>query len=86
MKMVYNEQLNDHICKAQPIEWAVVNVKANDDYTIDITFINGEKRVFDASKLLNKKIYEPLRRLWIEFSKTLRYNIKGKLCHRRTAL
>ena len=55
MKMVYNEQLNDHICKAQPIEWAVVNVKANDDYTIDITFINGEKRVFDASKLLNKK-------------------------------
>ena len=58
MKMVYNEQLNDHICKAQPIEWAVVNVKANDDYTIDITFINGEKRVFDVSKLLNKKIYD----------------------------
>lgn len=63
MDMVYNEQLKDYICRAEPIGWAVTDVRANDDYTMNITFINGEKRVFDASGLLKKKIYAPLCRL-----------------------
>ena len=63
MDMVYNEQLNDYICKAEPIEWAVIEVCANKDYTLNITFASGERRVFDASSLLSKKIYEPLSRL-----------------------
>lgn len=63
MEMIYDEQLNDYICKAEPMEWIVVKVRANDNYTMDLTFINGEKRVFDASGLLTKKIYAPLKQL-----------------------
>ncbi len=38
----------------------VVDVVANDDYTLNITFTNGEKRVFDAKSYLTGGIFEEL--------------------------
>ncbi len=61
MEMIYNEQLNDYICKGEPMEWEVEKVKANRDYTMEITFKDGERRIFDATSLLSKKIYAPLK-------------------------
>ena len=41
--------------------WVVKDVEPKEDYTLLITFESGEKRVYDARPLLEKKIYEELR-------------------------
>ena len=41
--------------------WVVTNVVAKDDYSLELTFIGGEKKVYDASKLLDEKLYSKLR-------------------------
>ncbi len=43
--------------------WVVTEVKAKDDYTLLITFIGGEKRIYNARPLLEKAIYSPLKNL-----------------------
>ena len=43
--------------------WVVEKVYANADYTLLLTYSNGEKRIYDASPLLKKAIFEPLRDL-----------------------
>ena len=37
--------------------WVVKDVVAQKDYTLLITFIGGEKRIYNACPLLNKPIY-----------------------------
>ncbi len=44
-------------------EWVVKDVKANDDYTLYITFADGERKIYDARPLLNKPIYASLKSL-----------------------
>ncbi len=44
-------------------EWVVKNVKANDDYTLLITFADGERKIYDARPLLKKPIYASLKNL-----------------------
>ena len=41
----------------------VADVKANDDYTLTLTFNNGEKRVFDMKPHLNHGIFTELKDL-----------------------
>ena len=43
--------------------WVVNDVQAKTDYTLLITFVNGEKRIYNARPLLNKAIYSKLRNL-----------------------
>ena len=38
----------------------VKNVSPNNDYTINITFDNGEERIFDVSPYLDKGIFKEL--------------------------
>lgn len=40
--------------------WVVVDVQANDNYSLLLTFADGTKKVYDARPLLNKSIYERL--------------------------
>ena len=47
----------------------VVEVLALDDYKLLLTFNNNEKRIFDASKLLDFKAFKPLNN--IEFFKSV---------------
>ncbi len=47
---------------ANPV-WCVADVKANRDYTLLLTFENGEKRMYDAKPLLNKKVCADLNNL-----------------------
>lgn len=43
--------------------WVVSEVQAKEDYTLVITFISGEKRIYNARPLLEKPIYAPLKNL-----------------------
>ena len=43
--------------------WVVDAVKAQEDYTLLITFTGGEKRLYDAHPLLEKAIYSPLKNI-----------------------
>jgi hypothetical protein len=41
--------------------WVVLDVKANRDYTLLLTFADGSKRMYDARPLLHKTLYEKLK-------------------------
>lgn len=41
--------------------WVVKDVTAQPDYTLSITFADGEQKLFDARPLLNKTIYAALK-------------------------
>lgn len=41
----------------------VISVKPNQDYTLEIEFDNGEKRIFDVSPFLDKGIFKELKNL-----------------------
>ena len=43
--------------------WVVKDVKPQKDYTLMITFIGGEKRLYDAHPLLEKPIYAQLKNI-----------------------
>lgn len=40
--------------------WVVKSVKAKSDYTLEIFFEDGEKKVYDARPLLQKPLYKKL--------------------------
>lgn len=44
-------------------EWVVKDVHPKDDYTLLLTFADGEKKVYDARPLLKKAIYAQLKSL-----------------------
>lgn len=43
--------------------WVVKAVEPREDYTLLITFENGEKKIFDAKELLDIPICEPLKNI-----------------------
>jgi len=43
--------------------WAVKEVVPRKDYSLLLTFADGEKRLYDALPLLEKGIYAPLKNL-----------------------
>ena len=43
--------------------WLVDAVKAQEDYTLLITFASGEQRIYNARPLLEKVIYSPLKNM-----------------------
>ncbi len=50
--------------------WVVEKVEPREDYTLLITFASGEQKIYDASHLLEYKIFEPLKN--IDFFMTAR--------------
>lgn len=63
MRMVYNEQLEDYICYGDNPICAVKTVKLNKNYTMLLTFSNGENRIYNAAPLLEKGIFSMLKNL-----------------------
>ncbi len=55
--------MSSDVCKGKTANWIVVNVIANEDYTLTLTFITGEKKKYNALPLLEKAIYAPLKNL-----------------------
>ena len=48
MQVYYDEKLKDYIVSAGIPDWKITEVVANDDYTLLLTFVNGEKKIFDC--------------------------------------
>lgn len=44
-------------------KWIVKEVKANEDYTLSLTFADGAKKIYNARPLLEKAIYAQLANL-----------------------
>lgn len=61
MKKVYDAKLKDYVCVADKELLTVTDVKANADFSLLLTFSNGEKRLYDATPLLKEKLYQDLR-------------------------
>ena len=60
-RIYFDEKINDYIIDAGTPEWFITDVKANDDYTLLLTFVTGEKKLFDFKPLLNQCYYIPLK-------------------------
>ncbi len=63
MEVYYDEQLKDYIISAGIPDYKITDVKANDDYTLLLTFVTGEKKLFDFKPLLDEYPFEPLKNL-----------------------
>lgn len=63
MKEVYNEKLNDYVVCASNPPWVVQDVSPQKDYSLILTFVNGERKKYNALPLLDKAIYAPLKNL-----------------------
>lgn len=61
MKLTYDKKLNDYICHADKPCISVIEVTPQTNYSLLLTFSNGEKKVYDAKPLLDKKIYSKLK-------------------------
>lgn len=44
-----------------PPKWIVKNVIAQNDYTLLLTFITGEQKIFDMKPFLDYPIFRPLK-------------------------
>ena len=63
MEVYYDEQLKDYIISAGIPDYKITDVIANDDYTLLLTFVTGEKKLFDFKPLLDEYPFEPLKNL-----------------------
>jgi hypothetical protein len=57
----YDERIKDYVYSAGTPKWRVTAVEPRKDYTLLITFVDGEKRVYNALPLLEKGIYSQLK-------------------------
>ncbi|MCL2322709.1 MAG: DUF2442 domain-containing protein [Oscillospiraceae bacterium] len=63
MNEIYNDKLQDCVVKTKSPVWVVKEVKPQNDYTLLITFVDGETKIYDFLPLLNKEIFKPLNNL-----------------------
>jgi hypothetical protein len=63
MKIFFDERTNDFVYSAGTPKWIVTDVQPQTNYTLLLTFTGGEKRLYNALPLLEKKIYSPLKNL-----------------------
>jgi hypothetical protein len=63
LKIYYDEGIDDYVYSLGIPEWRVTAVQAQSDYTLLLTFVSGEKRLYNALPLLEKSIYSPLKNL-----------------------
>lgn len=63
MKEIYDTQLKDYVVRVSSPAWVVKNVKPHKDYTLELTFIGGERKLYNALPLLEKGIYAPLKNI-----------------------
>jgi len=53
----------EDIIKGAPLGPRVTEVTPNDNYELLLTFNNGEKRKFDARRLLDMSVFAPLKNI-----------------------
>lgn len=63
MRKYFDKHINDYVYDAGTPEWLVKAVQPQEDYTLILTFINGERKIYDARPLLEKPLFAPLKDL-----------------------
>lgn len=63
LKKIYDQNLKDYVLYVNSPSWIVTEVQPREDYTLLLTFVTGEKKIYDARPLLKKSIYTPLKNL-----------------------
>jgi hypothetical protein len=63
LNIYYDESIDDYVYSHGIPEWRITDVQAQPDYTLLLTFVGGEKRLYNALPLLEKSIYSPLKNL-----------------------
>lgn len=61
--MIFENQSGGHVANNSTPVWVVRDVVPHQDYTLLLTFARGEKRLFNASELLEEDLYAPLKEL-----------------------
>lgn len=63
MRIYFDDHINDFVYSAGVPKWTVTAVQPQKDYTLLLTFTDGEKRLYNALPLLEKDIYSPLKNI-----------------------
>ena len=63
MRTYYDDRLQDVLIDSEKPVFRVTGVQARPDYTLILSFSNGERRVYDARQLLDYPVYAPLRNM-----------------------
>ena len=63
MNTFFDERINDYVFSMGIPKWKVIEVQPQKDYTLILTFIGGEKRIYNALPLFKKSIYSQLKNL-----------------------
>ncbi len=61
MKTSCAARMQESVINVSTPIWGVKEAEAQKDFTLLLTFVNGEKRLYNAQPLLDKSIYEPLK-------------------------
>lgn len=63
MTITYDESLDDLVCTVGDMPWRVAAAEPRRDHTIVVTFITGEKKIYDARPLLDRVPFAPLKNI-----------------------
>lgn len=63
MQFYYDENINDFVGFAEEKILSVTEVEAFEDYTLLLSFSNGEKKIYDAVPLLEKPVFNKLKNI-----------------------
>ena len=61
MEMIYDPARGDYLCCADKPVFGIESVRPSENFRLMIRFNNGETRLFDARKLMEEPIFEPLK-------------------------
>ena len=61
MEIYWDNKLQDYIYSAGIPDYKITAVSTTDDYKLLLTFVTGEKKIFDFAPLLDEWPYQPLK-------------------------
>ena len=53
--------MNDEVIRKSQPEWIVKSVEPQDGYVLLVTFVNGERKTYDCSPLLDEGVFKQLK-------------------------
>ena len=74
MELVLDERTGEQVCYASSPKWIITSVEPQRDRSLLLTFVGGEKRIYDARPLLDDKYFEPLKDIGFFMLAHVEYN------------
>lgn len=61
IELILDERTGEQVYYASSPKWIVAAVEPRRDWSLLLTFVGGEKKLYDARPLLEDKCFEPLK-------------------------